>query len=375
VRRRDRALLMADRSSKREADSVIATDVAPPEPLTVRLGCRPGFGTLLLEELTRLGMKPRSLGDHGAEVTLTGPWSTLFASRLWASAAIKLKFVTRGGTPKPRTGVKREDRVADPEALGAAIVDALLRPQTRALLTAWTRGPIRWRLGFARGHKRAIVWRVASAVTAAAPELINDPQQTTWDVLVDDEAGTLELSPKRFVDPRSSWRVADVPAASHPSVAAALAHVAAIRKGEQVWDPFCGSGLEAIECALRGAKVYGSDLDETALAAAEQNVAAAKVTVKLAHSDARIYSCYPIDAIVTNPPLGSRVHLDAPALLVDCLSNLARQLAPGGRLVWITPSIRRTAPAAEAEGLRRVCSLAVDLGGVRGHLERWDKPA
>ena len=35
---------------------------------------------------------------------------------------------------------------------------------------------------------------------------------------------------------------------------------------------------------------------------------------------------------------------------------------------------RKTSPAAEAQGLRRSRSLAVDLGGVRGHLERWDKP-
>jgi hypothetical protein len=43
--------------------------------------------------------------------------------------------------------------------------------------------------------------------------------------------------------------------------------------------------------------------------------------------------------------------------------------------VWITPAPRRTGPVAERAGLRRSRVIAVDLGGVRGTLERWDKPA
>jgi precorrin-6B methylase 2 len=374
-RRRDRALLMADRSSKRDVESAIATDVAPPAPLTVRLGCRIGLGPLLVEELSALGMTPRMIGND-VEVTLTGPWSQLFASRLWATAAIQLGSITPAArhAPRKRRDKRATEHVVDPEALGAAIVEAILAPRTRGLITAWTRGPIRWRLGFVSGHKRSIVWRVARDVTAAAPELINDPQATTWDIQVDDEAGTIALVPRRFVDPRWAWRVADVPAASHPSVAAALVRVAGVTEGEAVWDPFCGSGLEVIEAALRGATAFGTDLDERALEAAEKNRAAAGVTAKFVASDARAYECHPVAAIVTNPPLGSRVHVDAVAMLNECVPNLARQLAPGGRLVWITPSSRKTSPAAEAAGLTRALSIAVDLGGVRGHLERWTKP-
>ena len=80
-----------------------------------------------------------------------------------------------------------------------------------------------------------------------------------------------------------------------------------------------------------------------------------------------------IVTIVTNPPLGSRVQVDAAALLVAALPNFARALAPGGRLVWITPAHRRTTKVAENLGLRRTRALAVDLGGVRGHLERWER--
>ena len=80
-----------------------------------------------------------------------------------------------------------------------------------------------------------------------------------------------------------------------------------------------------------------------------------------------------MDLIITNPPLGSRVQLDAAALLESALPHLAGRLAPGGRLVWITPAPRRTGPVAERLGLRRARELPVDLGGVRGQLERWER--
>jgi hypothetical protein len=363
ARRRDRALLMADRTARRGDASEIATDVPPPAPLTVHLRCRSGLGQLLLAELGEIdahGFSPRALGDHGAAVTLVGPWSTLFASRLWASAAIRIELV--------------RDRTENPEQLARAIVETLVAPGTQALLRAWTRGPIRWRLGFAHGHRRSVVWRVARDVTAAAPALVNDPAATTWEVLVDDQAWTLELVPRRASDPRFDWRVAEVPAASHPSVAAALAFAGDVRPTDRVWDPFCGSGAELVECARRGAsRLVGSDVDPQALEAARANLAAAGVTAELASGDARSHEAGPLDLIVTNPPLGSRVQIDAAGLLIAALPHFARSLAPGGRLVWITPARRKTTPVAEQLGLRRVLALNVDLGGVRGQLERWDR--
>jgi hypothetical protein len=357
ARRRDRALLMADRSAKRDDASQIATDVAPASPLTVRLHARRGLATLLADDLRAHGLAPRRTHDEWVEVELARPWSALFASRLWVSAGIRV--------PLPRA------TDAGPDA--PAIVRALTSPAIRALLRAWTRGAIRWRLAFPSGHRRSVVWRVARDVTAAAPELVNDPTNTTWDVLVDDDA--LELVPRRADDPRFAWRVATVPAASHPTVAAALARVAGVKPTDRVWDPFVGSGGELVERALLGPtrSLTGSDLSEEALAAARANLAAANIAATLILADARTHSPGPVDLVITNPPLGSRIHLDAAALLVETLPNVVRQLAPSGRLVWITPQPRRTTPVAEHLGLRRALSLAIDLGGVRGHLERWER--
>jgi hypothetical protein len=364
ARRRDRALLMADRTARRDERSLVLADVAPPSPLTVRLGCRGGLATLLVEELVALGIHAVALRDDAVDVVLDRPWSALWGSRLWTTGAIRRPLL-----------VDDVARPLDKDVLASAIVRTLLAGDVRALLRAWTAGPIRWRLGFAHGHKRAITWRVARDIARGGGDWINDPTATTWDILVDDGELTVELVPKQLADPRFAWRVADVPAASHPTVAAALVWVAEARPDDRVWDPFCGSGVELVERARRGPfrSLAGSDLDDTALAAARANAEAAGVAVTLTRADARTHAPGPVDLIVTDPPLGSRIRIDAAALLAGVLPHFVRQLAPRGRLVWITPAPRRTTPVAERLGLRRTRSLPIDLGGVRGQLERWDR--
>jgi 16S rRNA G966 N2-methylase RsmD len=368
ARRRDRGVLMAERTAGRGTPSQIADDIAPPAPIAIRLGCRPGLGALLGDELAARGIASQPIDDRGAALQLTAPLASLFAARLWTTLAMPFPLAAAGDLP-------------------AAIAQTIASPAVLGLLRAWTRGPIRWRLGFAHGHKRAVVWRVARRTAAAAPELLNDPTATTWDAIVDDAARTLALVPRRLDDPRFAYRVADVPAASHPTVAAALAWLGEARPGDRIWDPFCGSGVELIERARRGPlrALRGTDLDPTALDAARANLAAAGVTAELAIADARDAAAAgaagaagsgragEIDLIITNPPLGSRVQLDAAALLVAALPGFARALAPRGRLVWITPAPRRTGPVAEQLGLRRTRHYPVDLGGVRGQLERWDR--
>ncbi len=360
ARRRDRALLMSDREAKRAAESAIRTDLAPPAiagvttipalgtpaAVAVRLHCKAGLSGLLVDEMRALSIEARASSDATVEIALDQPWSSLYAARLWTTAGILVPLVAGADLP-------------------TRITRSILA--VRGLLAAWTRGPIRWRLQLA-SKQRAVVWRVARDVTAAAPELVNDPTATTWEIELDGER--LELVPRRAPDPRFAYRVADVPAASHPTVAAALAWVAAPRAGERIWDPFCGSGLELVECARRAAAtLIGTDLDDAALDAARANTAG--LAVALARGDARTHDPGIIDAIVTNPPLGSRVQLDAAALLVACLPHFARCLVRGGRLVWITPAPKKTSPVAEALGFSRAFRTSVDLGGVHGQLERW----
>ena len=184
--------------------------------------------------------------------------------------------------------------------------------------------------------------------------------------------------PNLTPDPRFNYRKADIPAASHPPLAACMARFAGRAENEIVWDPFCGSGLELIESALLGGvrAVYGTDLGAEAIAAARTNFAAANlqaVAVKLTRGDfrdfARIEGPGPesVTLVITNPPMGKRVFTgDVPGLIADLFQAAAHALKPGGRLVLANPlRVENPHPLLKLES-RHI----VDMGGFDCRMER-----
>ncbi len=344
-RRADRALLITERDRAREQPSAIRGDTAFPSDEIVVARCRSGLEDLLAEELGATEMERSAV-----RMRTRGPLTAFHRARTWITIGI-------------------ERPLAEPTApaIAAALLDAA------PLLTALTDGAIRWRLDFATGgHRRAVVWDTAQRVRVAAPALVNDPTTTTWDVIAYER--TLELRPRKLDDPRFAWRVADVSAASHPTIAAALARIAGARPDDVVWDPFCGSGSELVERGRLGAaRLIGSDLDSRALEAARANLSGAGLEAQLALADALSFDPGPVSLIVTNPPLGRRIRGDAGALLERFVARAARLLVPGGRMVWITPAVGRTERAARDAGLTLDHRRIVDLGGYDAHLERWTR--
>jgi hypothetical protein len=338
-----RAVLRLRRTLGRDAPSEIDLDARPERPIAVELSCRPGLEELLAEEV---GGRARGPGRVAA--TLAGSLAELHRARLF----LDVTFPVRAGR----------------DAASAITSDAAL-----GILRRFTRGAIRYRLAFATGgHRRAEVLRVAAAVSAVRPELENDPTASTWEIVAG-EGGRITLAPRRFTDPRFSYRVRDVPAASHPTVAAALARVAGARADDVVWDPFVGSGVELVERARLGPyrSLHGTDLDPRALEAARENLAAAGVRATLERRDARGGAPPGTTLVLTNPPMGHRVlDRDAiPALLSELVALAGRALPPGGRLVWLSPVPRVTADAARRAGLRIARHHPVDLGGLRAELQ------
>lgn len=442
-----RARLMLARSLGRgEAVSAIDLDAVADAPRPLLLHCRPGLETLLADELGA-AFAPRVLAPGRVAATLRGPLRELLASRLWTEIGLPLKPVSR------------ETDLAD------SIARLLTGPEARRIFTTYTKGQVRYRLAWARGgHRRAVVWQVAAAASALWPELVNDPRETTWEVVVDD-AGPLraELRPRRWPtdphplapaaapiasadsdsptlapadssarersassapspvltspersasstptstlaersasatptsilaessaepsaaplaagDPRFAYRSGDVPAASHPTIAAALARLAGVRADDVVWDPFVGSGLELCERGLLGpcAALHGTDLDPRALEIAAANLRNAGLRAHLTEADATRHVPPAVTLVLTNPPMGRRVHRgDVAPLLTAFVVHVARVLVPGGRLAWISPLARVTDPAAHAAGLVLRRSLALDMGGFNAQLQLWDKP-
>lgn len=353
----DRARLMLERGLGRSQGPAepIASDRPLPAPLRVSLLCRGGLSELLAEEAASL--QPRVESPSEVSLSYAGALGPLLELRLATAVAIAWPL-TQGTSP-------------------GGVLTALLSAELVAALTAWSNGQLRFRLEWqGAGHRRADTWRIAQGLRDAGSPLLNDPAQAPWTIEVQQDPPRLLLRPSAGADRRFDYRVRDVPAASHPTIAAALARVAGPDAADVVWDPFAGSGVELIERARLGPyrELHGTDLDARALGAARENAEqAGLVGLSLQQADARNHRVPGLSLVLTNPPMGRRV-LRARGLsgvLCQVVRNVASQLVPGGRMIWLSPFPDVTARAAADAGLRVERLRSVDLGGFDAELQRF----
>jgi precorrin-6B methylase 2 len=355
-----KALLLLDRRHSRDAPRGIRTNVRLGVTLPLLAACRAGISTLLADELSALG-PARVVSPSLVELPFAGSVDELFVART------ALEF-----------GVRVELPDGDPD-LALAVATALASPAAQATLTAWSEGAPRYRVSFAGGgHQRALVLRIALAVSSALPSLVNDSRDASFEVVLvrEDPRPHLVLVPRAYEDPRFSYRKRDVRAASHPTLAAALARTAGARPTDVVWDPFVGSALELVERARLGPvrKLLGSDHDPGALEAARENLAAAGVHAELREGDALRLHPENVSLILTNPPMGRRLVRDSTIgnFLDAFVAHAADVLIPGGRLVWLSPLPERTRRVAKSAGLDAGPEgPMVDLGGFSAELQTF----
>ncbi len=359
AQRATRAALMIDRFASREHPGAIDLSRSFEGPVAIRFHTRTGLEAVVEAELGD-AWRPRVAGPGLVDARLDGPLAQAAAIR----TALYLGFPL--------------DPVPVREDLAEAIVRAIMEPRSLAVLRAFTRtdgGPIRFRLAWTQGgHRRALAWRCAELVAAATSELVNDPTESTWEVLVDDHPDrvAIELVPRGFVDERFAYRKAMVSASSHPTIAAALVRLVPPRADDVVWDPFVGAGAELIERARLGpyARLVGTDIAPAAIDAARTNLVAAGLTgVRLDVTDATTYEIAKVTLIVTNPPMGRRVQRGTHGELLErFVDHAASVLVPGGALVWAAPDPRRLQARAERAGLVLERAFTVDMGGFPAEL-------
>ena len=358
LRRVKRAALSIERRQLRELPAQLSFDVPLAAPCPIELGCRAGLSGVLASELG-VRFAPIVQGPGAVRLAHGGTLGELLVARTALEVACVVPLIG-SGTPDPA------ERIAE----------ALTRPATLSIFERWTRGLPRFRIAWtAPGHRRSLAWAVASAVRTRTSALLNDSRQALWTVrAAPDASGELRIVPRLDPDPRFAYRLGAVRAASHPTVAAALARVAAAQPDDVVWDPFVGSGLELAELARLGSarELWGSDLDAEALEVARANLAAAGVAgARLRQADALAWAPEGVSLIVTNPPMGRRLARDGSieTLLTGFVRHAARVLRPGGRLVWLSPLPAKTERAAREAGLTLLAGPDVDMGGFVAKLQ------
>lgn len=358
-RRARRSRLLLERAFTRQTPSTIRRNA----PLGVRFPmvarCRRGLAQLVAEELREFGARVTSPASVAFEHE--GSLSDLERSRI----ALDFGVVVPPERPLARSPEGLAELITSPSALGA--------------FRAWTDGPVRFRLAFGGGgHRRAEAWRVAELVAEKSRELVNDTREAPWEIVIplEFERQGILLVP-RDADRRFEYRVRDVPAASHPTLAAALARVAQVRPDDVVWDPFVGSALELIERARLGPyrSLLGSDIDPRALEAAHENLKSARIEARLERGDALSLSPRGVSLILTNPPMGRRVARDGSLrqLLTAFVERTRELLVPGGRLVWLSPLPEATARTGRRAGLRVQTLTTVDMQGFEAALQVFQR--
>jgi predicted RNA methylase len=354
------AILKIERSLGRDARAEVVADAVFPFPVTVRFHCRRGIEPILSDEIAAL-LRERapSSGTACVELTTTGPLARLQAPR--TALHFGLLLPAESGVPELET----------------AVVRALTSEPASSLFRALTRGSIRYRLDWAEGgHRRALTFRVAEAVARIRPEFVNDPSRAPWHAVVHTgpRGVQVELVPHGLPDTRFEYRRHMLPAASHPTLAAALARIAGVVDTDVVWDPFVGSGTELIERALLGrcAALYGSDTDPRALAAARENLRAAGVRAELMLGDARrVRPPSRPSLVITNPPMGRRLlsREGVDEVFRSFVAHVASVLREDGRFVWISPLPAATSRYAREAGLLQKLQRDVDMGGFTAQIQ------
>ncbi|GIF02433.1 methyltransferase [Paractinoplanes rishiriensis] len=166
------------------------------------------------------------------------------------------------------------------------------------------------------------------------------PGSSGWDVLV--RLSTRPLSTR-------SWRVQGHPAAANATVAAAMARLSHSDPEQRVANLMCGSGTLLIERIMltRARAATGVDLDPKAINAAEQNVAAAKLSgqVRLLNAgveDDAWLADGPYDVLLADPPWGDKAgrHDESEDLHLTLLRRAHDGAAPEARLVVLTHEIK-----------------------------------
>ncbi len=358
------ALLTLDRTAHRPDPSTVNPLGVSSVPLTVELWCRPGLEGFCVEALDP-SWRPEVTGEGLVRGTLHGPLQDVFGCRA----------MTWFGFPLS------DERVRGGEGAAEAIARALTGDTARRVFQTYTTGTVRYRIGWSDGgHHRADVWR-AAALVAAETAWVNDPHDATWEVRVGVANNVVKttLSPRSLDDPRFAYRIAAVPAASHPALAAALALAGGVRQSDVVWDPFVGSGLELVERAKLGPwqRLVGTDTSPEAVESARANLQSAGIDGAEIHlRDALEGAPEGVSLVVTNPPMGYRAGFgeDVGMLLERLVTAVAGWLKPGGRMVWIAPQGDRFAATARRHGLRVVLDQGVELGTFPARMQRYDKP-
>lgn len=150
-----------------------------------------------------------------------------------------------------------------------------------------------------------------------------------------------------------------------PTVAHCLVRLSLPKNADVFYDPFCGAGTIPFErAAYKYKKIFASDIDETALETASNNLGNDIILFK-ADAASTMLKSGSVDTVVTNMPWGKQIAPpDMEGLYHGFTAQLKRILKPSGTAVILTNQYELIQNACVAAGLLLTHTHSLSLHGL-----------
>ena len=203
-----------------------------------------------------------------------------------------------------------------------------------------------------RVHRKQVSREIASRIARMFPRWrMNDPADLEFWVFWAD----VVLLALRLSDKTLKYRGREPPqrpGALRPTIAAAMVELAAIRDGQAVLDPMCGTGTLLFECSLQfpKASLVGSDQSADATATARRRLGD-RAAIRRCELDELDHAPGTFDRVLTNLPWGGQTPIRGP-VYTKGVSKLLDWVVDDGVVVLLTPRRDLLEPTLRRLGAR-----------------------
>ncbi|MEM3578782.1 MAG: TRM11 family methyltransferase [Candidatus Bathyarchaeia archaeon] len=193
------------------------------------------------------------------------------------------------------------------------------------------------------------------------------PQKTFTGILTDNKLvfglKLADVPPKPFMERRPKNKPFFHPSAMPPKLARCMVNLAKPKKGDLVFDPFCGTGSILIEAALIGCRVLGADIQRRMVKGSRANFAHFGITSEgLIVADAKNPPVKAIDCVVADPPYGksaTTLKRTTKQIIEECLNAVHDMLGKGGHVCMAAPKTVGISQIGKALGYKHMESHMV----------------
>ncbi|NJP06481.1 MAG: methyltransferase [Chloroflexaceae bacterium] len=318
---------VADRLvAQSQAIPAIDTESMLSPAIKSELWCRKGVAALVQQECAAHGMPTQVIAPDRIRLAQTLSFGQMLTIR---TALFPVLVVELPNDP------------SSPALLGAQFAATHVASEMRRLTQSEA---VSYRMTFdnaALSQQTRSQWIAEFA--SATHGLINRASGYSWEIMVRSTPKALVFAarPASVVDQRFAYRKSMLPAALHPTLAAAAVQLVPGHADDIVVDPFCGSGTLLAERAMYAPykRLIGFDHHLDAIQAARINLEGLPNVSLHKTSFKALAKRQNVSLIITNPPYGQRVanRKHARVLHNELDSLAAMVLRPGGTLIVFRP--------------------------------------